>query len=74
MAEVGKQIFLKSPQSPIRKLLGSFRHRKSANFLVVPVRKSQICNFFISPQIINLQIFTNYYTTMSQKQSYALSL
>jgi hypothetical protein len=36
----------------IRKFLGSFRYRKSANFLDVPVRMLQICTFLM----INLQI------------------
>ncbi len=44
----GQAIFLKSfPKSRIRKFLGSFLYRKSANFLGVPVRKSQIRNFFM---------------------------
>ncbi len=36
------QIGFKVFKSQIRKFLGSFRYRKSANFLDVPVRKSQI--------------------------------
>jgi hypothetical protein len=35
--EVGKQTFFKSPQ--IRKFLGSFHYRESANFLGMPVCK-----------------------------------
>jgi hypothetical protein len=37
MAKVGKQIFFVC-KSHIRKLLGAFRYRKSANFLDVAVR------------------------------------
>jgi hypothetical protein len=40
--KVGKQTFVKVRKSPIREFLGSFRYRKSTNFLRVPVRKSQI--------------------------------
>ncbi len=54
VGEVDKQTLFRSPQ--IRKFLGSFRYRKSANFLGVSVRKSQICNF--SLQIENQLILT----------------
>jgi hypothetical protein len=50
--KVGTQIFLL-----VRKFLGSFRNRKSENFLDVPVLKSQIHKFvMINPQIANPQI------------------
>ncbi len=42
----GQANFFKVRKSQIRKVLGSFRNRKSANFLGVPVRKSQVCNIF----------------------------
>jgi hypothetical protein len=38
--------FLLVRQSKIRKFSGSFRNRKSANFVGVPVRKSQIQNLW----------------------------
>ncbi len=40
--EVGKQTFFKVRKSQIRNFYGSFRYRKSATFLSVTVRKSQI--------------------------------
>jgi hypothetical protein len=46
LEEMGKQTFLKVRKSQIRKNLGSFRYRKFANFLVVPVRKLQIRKFY----------------------------
>jgi hypothetical protein len=40
--ELGKQtFFLKVCKSQIRKVLGSFRYRKSGNFLGVPICKSK---------------------------------
>ncbi len=67
---MGKQTCLKGRKSKIRKFLGSFRCRKSANCLRVPVRKSQILKFVrlihksqiptecytSSPEIANQQI------------------
>jgi hypothetical protein len=47
--------FLKVRKSQIRNLLGLFRYHKSANFLGVLIRKSQIRNFYmVNPQIANL--------------------
>ncbi len=43
--ELGKQTFLKVRKAQIRKFWGSFRYRKSAYFLGMSVRKSQICKF-----------------------------
>ncbi len=40
----GQSIFFKVRKRQLRKFLGSFRNRKSANVLGVPVRKSQIRN------------------------------
>jgi hypothetical protein len=53
----------------IRKFLGSFRYHKSANFLGVPVRKSQIRKFLrcASPQIAHPQISTKYCKTLCLK-------
>ncbi len=50
--------FWKVRKSQIRKLLGSFRYRKSANFLGIPIRK------FLRNS--NPQIYTKYFTTLSQ--------
>ncbi len=59
-SEVGKQIIFKSPN---RKSANSWAH---ANFLGVPVQKSQTANFFvINPQIANPQT-TKYCTNLFQ--------
>ncbi len=50
------QIFLLVRKLQIRKFLGSFSNRKSANFWSVSVHKSQIRKFvMINPQIANQQ-------------------
>ncbi len=53
---MGTQIFFVSPQ--IRKFLGSFCNRNSANFWGVPARKYQIRELqnIYGPQIANPQI------------------
>jgi hypothetical protein len=43
---MGTQIFSLVRKSQIRKFIGSFRYRKSANFWEVRVRKKQIRNFW----------------------------
>jgi hypothetical protein len=48
------------------KVLGSFRYRKSANVLGVPISKSLNRNFMINQQIANPQIFTKLSTSQSQ--------
>jgi hypothetical protein len=42
ISKMAKQTFFQSPQIKIRKFVGSFRFRKSAYFLGIPVCKSQI--------------------------------
>jgi hypothetical protein len=61
MSSRGGQANLCTSAKQIRKFLGSFRSRKSANSLGVPVRKS--ASFMINPQIANPQISTKYFTT-----------
>ncbi len=54
-SKVGMQILFKSPH--IDKFLGTFRWRKSANFLGVTVHKSKIRKFcMVHLQIANPQI------------------
>jgi hypothetical protein len=62
--EEGKQTFYKVRKSQIRKFLGSFRYRKSANFLGVLSANWQIV--MINPQIENPQVSTAYCTNLSQ--------
>jgi hypothetical protein len=42
LSRSASKLFVKVCKSQIRKFLGPFRDRKSANFLCEPVRKSQI--------------------------------
>jgi hypothetical protein len=64
---VGKQTFVKSPQMANPQILGLIP--LSANFLGVPVRKWQIRKIFtINSYILNFQISTNYFTTLSQNR------
>jgi hypothetical protein len=67
LSERGEQsnLFLRIRKSQIRKFLGSFRYRKSANFLGVPIANPQII-IMINPQIANSQISTKFCTTLSQ--------
>jgi hypothetical protein len=56
LLKVGRQTFFVSSQIANPQILGLIPH-KSANFLGVPVRKTQIRNYFtVSPQIANPQI------------------
>jgi hypothetical protein len=59
---MGKRTYLNVRKPQIHKFLGSFLYRKSANFLGVPVRKSQIRKFLrrSSLQIANQQFFMIY--------------
>ncbi len=55
----------------IHKFLGSFCNRKSANFLGVPVRKSQIRKFFmINPQTANPRISIKYCTVRKSRKDW----
>jgi hypothetical protein len=61
--------FYKFHKSQIRKFLSSFCCRESANFVGVPVRKSQIKNFITNLKFPNPQIASKYRTTLSQNDA-----
>jgi hypothetical protein len=60
--------YLSEMGNQFRNLSASFRYSKSAQYLGMPVRKSQIRKFFmINPQIANPQFSTKYRTTLTHK-------
>jgi hypothetical protein len=54
--KVGQAIFFASPQITNPQILGSFRNRKSANFLGDSVLKSQILKFARKTAVFLIQI------------------
>jgi hypothetical protein len=68
------KFFLLVWKSPIRKFLGPFPNRKSANFLGVPVRKSQIRKLgkekgsVSEPDILDYEMQCNSVSKLCQSQ------
>jgi hypothetical protein len=64
---MGKEFFLVVRKSQIRKFMGSFRNRKSANFSGAPARKSQIRKFWLIRKSQIRKFPQKYCTYLSQK-------